>query len=221
MALYRHIAIREDKRAIPYLDGKFIPTIGIGINMTEETNIRKLLNMKVISQSNANLLRKFKDFSIDSRRREIERLKQQIKLTENQIMQLFAQSFKIARKDAQDLLSHGKWVEKKDKNGKVYMAWDDNAIDNTTWQKMPDLVKAVCVDLSFNLGKHRMGKYKSFIKAVKAEDYRRAALELLDSGDYRDNIKTDPSKEPKNPGLARRRRDAAIELTELAEKIGK
>ena len=46
-----------------------------------------------------------------------------------------------------------------------------------------------------------------------------AALELLDSGDYRDNIKTDPSKEPKNPGLAKRRRDAAIELTELAEKM--
>ena len=221
MALYRHLAIREDKRAIPYLDGKFIPTIGIGINMTEETNIRKLLNMKVISQSNANLLRNFKVLGIDSRKREIKRLKQQIKLTENQTMQLFAQSFKIARKDAQDLLSHGKWVKQKDKNGKVYMAWDDNAIDNTTWQKMPDLVKAVCVDLSFNLGKHRMGNYKNFIKAVKAEDYRRAALELLDSGDYRDNIKTDPSKEPKNPGLARRRRDAAIELTELAEKIGK
>ena len=99
------------------------------------------------------------------------------------------------------------------------MAWDDNAIDNTTWQKMPDLVKAVCVDLSFNLGKRGMRNYKNFIKAVKAEDYRRAALELLDSGDYRDNIKTTPTSNPKNPGLAKRRRDAAIELTELAEKI--
>ena len=48
-----------------------------------------------------------------------------------------------------------------------------------------------------------------------------AALELLDSGDYRDNIKTAANKNPKNPGLAKRRRDAAIELTELAEKIGK
>ena len=99
------------------------------------------------------------------------------------------------------------------------MAWDDNAVDNTTWQKMPDLVKAICVDLSFNLGKQRMGKYKSFIKAVKAEDYRRAALELLDSRDYKDNVKTEPGKKPKNPGLAKRRRDAAIELTELAEKM--
>ena len=98
---------------------------------------------------------------------------------------------------------------------------DDNAIDNTTWQKMPDLVKALCVDLSFNLGKYRMGKYKSFIKAVKAEDYRRAALELVNSGDYLDNIKTTRTPKPKNSGLAKRRRDAAIELTELAEKIGK
>ena len=64
----------------------------------------------------------------------------------------------------QEVFSKGKWVKQKDKNGKVYMAWDDNAVDNTTWQKMPDLVKAICVDLSFNLGKQRMGKYKSFIK---------------------------------------------------------
>ena len=218
-ALYAHIADREDARKLPYLDGKLIPTIGIGINMMEETNIRKLLNMKAISPSTANLLRKFKNLNKYSREREIERLQKQIRLTDGQIKDLFKDTFEIAAKDARDLFSHGKWVKQKDKNGKVYMAWDDNAIDNTTWQKMPDLVKAVCVDLSFNLGKYRMGKYKSFIKAVKAEDYRRAALELLDSGDYRDNIKTTPTSKQKNPGLAKRRRDAAIELTELAEKI--
>ena len=219
MALYRHIAFREKKESIPYLDGKLIPTVGVGANMTEEYIIKELLNMKAISPTTADILRKFKNLNEYSRQREIERLKLQIKLNENQMMRLFAKSFTVARNDAQSVLSKGKWVKQKDKNGKVYMAWDDNAIDNITWQKMPDLVKAVCVDLSFNLGKQRMGKYKSFIKAVKAEDYRRAALELLNSGDYRDNIKTDPSKEPKNPGLAKRRRDAAIELTELAEKI--
>ena len=219
MALYRHMAFREKKESIPYLDGKLIPTVGVGANMTEEYIIKELLNMKAISPATADILRKFKNLNEYSRKREIERLKLQIKLTENQIMQLFAQSFKIARKDAQDLLSHGNWVEQKDKNGKVYMIWDDNAIDNTTWQKMPDLVKAVCVDLSFNLGKRGMRNYKNFIKAVKAKDYRRAALELLDSGDYRDNIKTTPTSKPKNPGLAKRRRDAAIELTKLAEEI--
>ena len=218
-ALYAHIADREEVRKLPYLDGKFIPTIGIGINMMEETNIRKLLNMKVISQSNANLLRNFKGLSIYSKRREIERLQKQIRLTDGQIKDLFEDSFRGATADAQKVFSKGKWVKQKDKNGKVYMAWDDNAVDNTTWQKMPDLVKAICVDLSFNLGKRGMGKYKSFIKAVKAEDYRRAALELLNSGDYRDNIKTTPTSKPKNPGLAKRRRDAAIELTELAEKM--
>ena len=217
--LYAHIADREDARKLPYLDGKLIPTIGIGINMMEETNIRKLLNMKAISPSTANLLRKFKNLNKYSREREIERLQKQIRLTDGQIKDLFKDTFEIAAEDARDLFSHGKWVKQKDKNGKVYMAWDDNAIDNTTWQKMPDLVKAVCVDLSFNLGKRRMRNYKNFIKAVKAEDYRRAALELLDSGDYRDNIKTVTKKEPKNPGLAKRRRDAAIELTELAEKM--
>ena len=46
-----------------------------------------------------------------------------------------------------------------------------------------------------------------------------AALELLNSGDYRDNIKTTRNPKPKNSGLAKRRRDAAIELTKLAEEI--
>jgi len=87
-------------------------------------------------------------------------------------------------------------------------------IDNTMWQKMPDLVKAICVDLSFNAGGNQLAKYKNFIKAVKAEDYRRAALELLDSRDFNSNINNINTR-----GVAIRRRDSAIELTELAEKI--
>ena len=51
-------------------------------------------------------------------------------------------------------------------------------------------------------------------KAVKAEDYRRAALELLDSRDFNKNINDRNTR-----GVAIRRRDAAIELTELAEEI--
>ena len=220
-ALYAHIAFREGAFKNPYPDGNNIPTVGIGANMTEKHIIEKLLNMKAISQNTADILGKFKRLNKKSQDVLNNHLKKVVTLTEKQMQSLFEDTLRGATADAQDLLSHGNWVEQKDKNGKVYMIWDDNAVDNVTWQKMPDLVKAICVDLSFNLGKQRMGKYKSFIKAVKAEDYRRAALELLDSGDYRDNIKTDPSKKPKNPGLAKRRRDAAIELTELAEKIGK
>ena len=161
----------------------------------------------------ANLLRNFHSLSENSKKTEIEKLEKRIKLTENQIQQLFTKSFSVAQKDAQSVLSKGKWVKQKDKNGKSYMVWDDNAIDNTTWQEMPDLVKAVCVDLSFNIGGPRMAKYKNFIKALKAEDYRRAAIELLNSKDYNDNIGNRDKR-----GVAYRRRDAAIELTELAEE---
>ena len=80
--------------------------------------------------------------------------------------------------------------------------------------QMPDLIKAICVDLSFNAGGNQLAKYKNFIKAVKAEDYRRAALELLDSRDFNSNINNRNTR-----GVAIRRRGAAIELTELAEKI--
>ena len=51
-------------------------------------------------------------------------------------------------------------------------------------------------------------------KAVKAKDYRRAALELLDSRDFNSNINNRNTR-----GMAIRRRDAAIELSQLAEAM--
>ena len=218
MALYRHIAFREKKESIPYLDGKLIPTVGVGANMTEEYIIKELLNMKAISPPTADILRKFKNLNEYSRQREIERLKLQIKLNENQMMRLFAKSFTVARNDAQSVLSKGKWITQKDAQGKSYMLWQDNIIDNVTWEKMPDLVRAICVDLVFNAGVNKFAKYKNFIKAVKAEDYRRAGLELLDSKDYNENTKKKNGEKHRN-GLAKRRLDAAIELTKLAEEL--
>ena len=214
MALYRHIAIREGKFARPYPDGKNIPTVGVGANMTEEYIIRELLNMKAISLNTANTLRNFHRYDKNSQDTINLYLERQLKLTEHQIQQLFEKSFTVAQKDAQSVLSKGKWIKQKDKNGKSYMIWNDNVVDNTTWQKMPDSVKAICVDLSFNTGGNQLAKYKNFIKAVKAEDYRRAALELLDSRDFNKNINNRNTR-----GVAIRRRDAAIELTELAEEI--
>ena len=212
-ALYYNIAFREGKSASPYLDGKGIPTVGVGANMTSEHIIKELLKQKAISQNTAVLLRKFNRLTSDEQRILNQQLGQ-IKLSEKQIQQLFIKSLEIASKDAQQVLAKGKWMLQKDSQGNAYMLWNDYAIDNTMWQKMPDLVKAICVDLSFNAGGNQLAKYKNFIKAVKAEDYRRAALELLDSRDFNSNINNRNTR-----GVAIRRRDAAIELTELAEKI--
>ena len=211
-ALYYNIAFREGKFASPYFDGKGIPTVGVGANMTSEHIIRELLNQKIITNDTAVLLRKFNNLTLDERSVLNQQLKQ-IKLSENQIQQLFVKSLTIAEKDTQRVLSRGKWETKTDANGKSYMVWQDNVTDNSIWQKMPASVKAVCVDLSFNTGGNQLAKYKNFIKAVKAEDYRRAALELLDSKDFNSNINNRNTR-----GVAIRRRDAAIELTELAEE---
>jgi len=64
------------------------------------------------------------------------------------------------------------------------------------------------IDLCFSLGASEAKKYADFFKAIKAHDYRRAAIELIDSDDYRTGA----------TGNKRRRLDTAIELTSLAEE---
>ena len=218
LALYNHIAFREGKYSVPYEDSQKIPTVGVGANMTEEYIIKELLNMQVISQNIATILRNFHRLDKDAKEKVNNYLKKRIRLTEAQIQQLFSKSLVIAEKDAQRVLSKGKWISQKNAQGKFYMLWHDNIIDNTTWEKMPALVKAICVDLAFNVGGNKFAKYKNFIKAVKAEDYRRAGLELLNSKDYDENI-TKKGEQVTLNGLAKRRLDAAIELTKLAEEI--
>lgn len=213
-ALYRNIAFREGKFSRPYPDGNGIPTVGVGANMTEAYIINELLAMGVISRETASELRAFGRLDKGQQDELVARLQKDVGLTEDQIQRLFSISREIAQKDAQQILSKGKWLRGKDKNGNPIMVWCDGVRDNDTWRKMPDVAKAICVDLSFNIGSVKMAKYKNFIRAVKAEDYRRAALELLDSQDFNANKDT-----TKGDGVAKRRRDAAIELTELAEEL--
>ena len=213
-ALYRNIAFREGKFSRPYPDGNGIPTVGVGANMTEAHIIKELLKMNVISEKTASELRAFRRLDKSQKEEFVARLQKTVRLTEDQIQRLFSLSREIAQKDAQQIFSKGKWMRGKNKNGKSIMVWCDGVRDSDTWRKMPDVVKAICVDLSFNIGSVRMSKYKNFIRAVKAEDYRRAALELLDSRDFNANKDT-----TKKRGVAERRRDAAIELTELAEEL--
>jgi len=212
-ALYRHIAFREGKYSSLYFDSNNIPSIGVGTNLKEEYIIKELLRIKAISPETATRLRAYRPTNDRQKQDELRQHMSYVKLTENQMRHLFDISLKVAREDARQVFSTGKWVKEKDKDGNVVMKWNDYEIDNDTWGEMPDQVKAICVDLSFNLGSTRMAKYKNFIKAVKAKDYRRAALELLDSRDFYGNIKKGLMN-----GIAKRRLDAAIELSELAEE---
>ncbi len=141
-----------------------------------------------------------------------------VQLTEEQMFSFLKEDCQKAENAAKDVICKGGWIEKTRQDGTKYMEWSDSLVDKNAWDRLPDLVKAICADMVFNLGKGGFKNYPSFIKAIKAGDYRRAAMELLKSIDYESNIKTPTNPEPKNPGLAKRRLDAAIELTKLAEE---
>jgi len=225
-ALYRHLCLREKKAKRPYLDGSDIPTIGIGANMTEESVINKLKSMGLITRETEDILRNY-DHNDKNQRLAMEQYlsRLNLKLEDSQILQLFGASLQNAENDVKKRLRPGKWISKQDPDGNTFMEWKDEPrkISDAEWKSMNPLVKAICVDLAFNLGGPRFSNYESFIKAVNAGDYRRAALELLNSDDYRNNIKPvdKAEKKKRNLGLAYRRRDAAIELTKLAEEMAK
>ena len=212
-ALYRHIAFREGKSPTLYFDNNNIPSIGVGANLRERYILDELLRMKAITQETAARLRAYRPTGDKQKQDELRRHMSYVRLNEVQMQRLFDISSEVAQGDTRQIFSKGKWLRGKDGNGRIVMAWSDGARDNDTWREMPPMVRAICVDLSFNLGSVRMSKYQNFIKAIKAKDYRRAALELLDSRDFKNSMHKD-----KMDGLAKRRLDAAIELSELAEE---
>jgi lysozyme len=49
------------------------------------------------------------------------------------------------------------------------------------FDELPEQVKIVLIDMIFNLGKSRFLKFKKMIKAIKEEDFKRAAEEAKNS----------------------------------------
>lgn len=49
---------------------------------------------------------------------------------------------------------------------------------------LPDQVKRVLVNMAFNLGRHRLSKFKNMIKAVNEGNWVKAADEMVDSRWY-------------------------------------
>lgn len=213
-AMYEHIAFREGKHPRAYLDGTNLPTIGIGANMTQEHVIQKLVEMNVLSPSQVEALRRYRRLS-DAQRTvaeqdAIKKILSNIVLTEAQIQSLFQLTYKTAESGAQATFSQGAWVKMTTQDGQVIMVWNESKVDKEAWNKLPDLVKAICIDIVFNAGSTGLSRYGNFLKAIKAGDYRRAAIELVDSKD---------ATNKQNPGLMKRRMDAAIELTKLADEV--
>lgn len=53
------------------------------------------------------------------------------------------------------------------------------------WYDLPGEVKAILVNMCFNLGRTRLGKFKNTIAAIEASDWEEAAVEMRDSKWYR------------------------------------
>lgn len=80
-------------------------------------------------------------------------------VTDERILQAFHDDFMIALGDAEAL-------------------FDD-------FNEHPLIVQRVLVNMAFNLGRSRLGKFKNFMAAVGAKDYQTAAAEMVDSKWYR------------------------------------
>ena len=49
----------------------------------------------------------------------------------------------------------------------------------------PEEVQQIFANMMFNMGINRLGGFKNFIAAIKKQDYRRAAVEMIDSAWYK------------------------------------
>ena len=63
-------------------------------------------------------------------------------------------------------------------------AYDDACAVFQDLEQHPDDVIRVCVNMAFNLGRTRLGKFKNMVAAVNAQDYPKAADEMMDSKWY-------------------------------------
>ena len=55
------------------------------------------------------------------------------------------------------------------------------ALFKDKWDEYPGELQEVLVNMMFNLGRPRLGKFKKFIKAINESDWNTAAIEMMDS----------------------------------------
>lgn len=68
------------------------------------------------------------------------------------------------------------------------------------WKRLSSIRKAVLSDMRYQLGNSGLSKFKKMIKALEAEDYQLAAVELLDS----DYAKQTPRRAKRNAYMLKR-----------------
>lgn len=55
------------------------------------------------------------------------------------------------------------------------------ALFKDNWNEYPGELKEILVNMMFNLGRTRLGKFKKFIGAINEGDWEKASIEMMDS----------------------------------------
>lgn len=79
---------------------------------------------------------------------------------------------KMSRKQGEEIL-------KLDLNDRWWKLCDNSEFTFVT--DLPDIAQLIMLDMSFNLGLTRLRKFKKFLTALEAHDWKTASVEMLDS----------------------------------------
>jgi len=126
----------------------------------------------------------------------IEKLKEQIKRHEGEVLEVYADSLGYLTLGVGHLIQpndpeHGQPAGTPVSQEVVdeYYAVDfDKHLDETVhvigedvWRDLPGDIQEVLVNMCFNLGGTRLGKFKNMLNAVEDHDWERMAVEMEDS----------------------------------------
>ena len=72
--------------------------------------------------------------------------------------------------------------------GKLYLRARSDVqklVGDDTFGKLPNNVKAVLTDMSYNMGYNKLSGFEKMIKAVQQQDWNKAGAEMIDSNWYK------------------------------------
>ena len=168
MDLYNVVSLNEGKEESVYKDTEGNNSIAIGFNLEEPSNREYLFKKHGLTYDDV--------------------VNKGVKLSENQIRDLYNYSMSNAYQDA-----------------KLF----DPKLDSR-----PHNVRVAILDLAFNLGRNKLNTFKKMRKALENDDYNTAAAEMKDSKWF-DQVKT---RGPRMVGIMQNQNNLSTVLQQIAKK---
>ena len=168
MDLYNIVSLNEGKEESVYKDTEGNNSIAIGFNLEEPSNREYLFKKHGLTYDDV--------------------VNKGVKLSENQIRDLYNYSMSNAYQDA-----------------KLF----DPKLDSR-----PHNVRVAILDLAFNLGRNKLNTFKKMRKALENDDYNTAAAEMKDSKWF-DQVKT---RGPRMVGIMQNKDNLSTVLQKIAKK---